>query len=1053
MVDTDVTKKIVGCRILLFATVTMILFCPFLYMILYKNIISKKEQSLKHITAQRTLEMHNFLKETEKSISTIFNQKEIISIIDIILRPTQQNEPTAKKNLFQLFSIALKSYKNILDYKNCIIFSPQGSIVFTDNPVYELLSLQEPKLKDSALGKSVAQVLMTLTTDIAEFSYDPYLNTPALFITVPFFKDKQLYAIIAVQLNENNLYSIINNYIGLGATGELDIAKQIPSGILYLDKIRNDLIPPFKKFLPTSYGSELHPIQQATLGYTGSAKIVDSKNILSIASWQYVPRFNFGIVAKTSYNEVVEPLSYYTGIVCLLLLCFFVLCCIHGIYDPKLYDYIKSKIFFISNYKSSSNYVLNGIWLISCIVLIFSLYYFYALHKNMRREEETSIAKKTAVIQQKIDHILHTTQLITQSIAYDLKFNRLEKDNLIKRLESEIHENPFISGISVAYAPYAYESNKKLFGRYVNRTAIGTEVFNLDEIYDYTSETIANASFRIFYLDALKKNGVLWLDPTIENLSKKFAAACSEDFYTTHNPIDKSVGVVTVFIDMQTIANIIESIAVNTASPSYLLSSNGRFIYHPNFDYKHAKKTIIDMAELNASPDLITLWKNKQKNVYKFLSFYDASIKKTKLAFFMPIAKANWFISLFFAEKVFLPSTIQLRHYYMIILFCLTFFIICSLMVFSKLYKRMNERYLSSCYTLLIPLMICFTLLLYISYKYQTFQDGNQIPLTDKVQLDQFLTEKKEVAKIIHEKSLISIPTGIEVNSLEFEGAQAIKVSGLIWQKYDDIQHKGIEPDVYFKEASGKVEFTKKYETHIGTTRIIGWNFFIHIPFYMREKFYPLDANQISLVIEHPNLNKNILLVPDLAGYETMSPSSLPGIMNNFKLLGFEVQESFFNFETAKIKSTRGAESFDQSTSYISLRFHIIIVRTMMYAILVFFLPIFIIMFAIYAFFIMGEKMNLGAEHMLTAYTGFLLTIIFLHRSLRDQTATGTIMYIEYFFFLTYFMIFVLILNILLEFIDLRTRHLGTTFKLFYKNFFWELQILMSIIITTIIFY
>jgi len=1058
----SVTKIIIGSRILLFATAIMILLSPFFYMIVYKNIISKKEQTLKHITAQATLEFHNLLKETEKSIHTIFEQQDIDALIDKLLTPIKQDSATpTEETIAQQFSITLKSYKNILtyknilNYKNCIIFSPQGSVVFTDNPIYEHLSLEEPKLKNSALGASVVQVMMSLTNDIAEFSYDPYLNAPALYITVPLFKNQQLHAIVAVQLNAYTLYAITDDYRNLGTSGELNIGKKIPSGTLYLDSIRHNLVPPFKTFLPTSYASGLSSMQLATLGYTGSGKIAGINNVLSLASWQYIPRFDYGIVATIGYEEVLESLSPYISVLYLLLLLFCVLCCMHALYDPNLYDYLKVKIYSLHIYQHACRYLLNSMWLISCIALIISLYCFFALHKNIRKAEETAVAAKTSLIQQQIDHILYTTQLVIGSIVYDINFNRLEKEDIIKRLERDIQQNPFISGISITYAPYAYEKNKKLFGRYVNRTATGTEIFNLDEIYDYTSKTIASGSFGVFYLDTLAKKGSVWINPTIETLSKKYTTACSEEFYETHDKTNKLAGVVTVFVDMQTISNTIESIAINTSSPSYLLSNNGVFIYRPKPHTIYGEKnTIINMAKLNGSAGLITLWENRQKNLEKFMPFYDESIKKTKLAFFLPIAKANWFIGLFLSKNIFLPPTLQLRHYYMMILFCLTFFIICSLMVCSRLYNYMYGTYLSSLYTLLVPLIICFFLLLYISYKYQTFQGTNKIPITDQIQLDQFITEKKEIATIIHEDALIPLPTGIEINSLEIAGIQNVKISGIIWQKYDDILHKGIIPGVYFKEASGDVTLKKIYETHIGTTKTVGWNFFILIPFYMREKLYPLDANQVSIAIEHPDVSRNILLVPDVAGYGTMQPSTLPGIISNFKLLGFDLQESFFNFETLQIKSTRGSEEFGQATSYITLKFNIILVRRIMYALLVFFLPIFIIMFAIYAFFIMGEKIKLDAFQMLTAYTGFLLTIVFLHRALRDQTATGTIMYIEYFFFLTYFMIFVFILNIILEYMDIRVaKSLSAVLKLFYKKFFWELQLLMSIIITTIIFY
>ncbi|MCC7415332.1 MAG: hypothetical protein IT346_04555, partial [Epsilonproteobacteria bacterium] len=216
---------------------------------------------------------------------------------------------------------------------------------------------------------------------------------------------------------------------------------------------------------------------------------------------------------------------------------------------------------------------------------------------------------------------------------------------------------------------------------------------------------------------------------------------------------------------------------------------------------------------------------------------------------------------------------------------------------------------------------------------------------------------------------------------------------------------------------------------------------------------YPLDANNISLEIEHPDLSRNILPVPDLAAYQNMNAANLPGIGDNVQFSGFNITQSLFSFKNVKQKTTYGVESFGRPTAHFSYNFNIIVVRNILNAILIFFWPIFIIMFSIYCFFNLSENRKLELEKTLTAYTGLLLTIIFLHRMMREQIATAKIMYIEYFFLFTYVTILILTAHIFFQQTDFGKKKWYKKLALWYQSLFWDIQMLIAIILTTVIFY
>lgn len=1050
---TRLVNRLLENRIAFTSIITCSIVALSLYFFLDKYAFLKAQRTLVDITITRTAAIKAFLISSEKQIKTVFEEPTVLTMIDTLLKQASAHNPKESMLLTQQFITLLQAYKPMLDYKNCIVCDPRGTVLFSDTPVYENLSIEDKKFSDCQLGTSIKQVLMTLTTDIAEFSYDPFLKEPAFFITIPLFKNQKLHAIAAIRLNEQKLYDITDNYIGLGITGDLNIAKRIPVGILYLNAARNEFLAPFKKFLPLSYSTvskELTPMQQATLGYTGFGKLLDSRNILSLASWNYVPLMNIGMVAKQDYQEIYKPFVVYKNILMGFLVGLFFLVFLFIGYNSLIGSSRNSIIYRIRSANEHQIYtILRLVWVVSTMSVLVGLYSIYALKKKTVTTKQNDISSQVNNAAHEIEHILYKVELITQTLSYAVSLGHLSPEELVARLKYHIAENDMISGISVAYAPYAYDTSKKLFGRYVARTASGIETFNIDELYDYTLDATTDSAYKVFYLDGVAAKGISWADPILEPLSKKFVAACSNDFYKE----DQLAAVVTLFVDMDRISNIIESINMSAVGTSCLLSKDGVFIYHPSLDYKKYRTTIIEIAQRSGSPELISVWKKEKNGLHGFYSFKDVSAQQEKKAYFLPLTKTNWLLSVFFSQQIVEPPLTQVRHHYVIVLFLIIFFMMSTLMLCFRISKAHNRTSIAQFFIISMPLLFCLFFLIAICYSYQTFQDDNKRIITTPLELEQFLVEKNEIASIVNEPPIVTIVTGIEITSLQSLSEGGVKASGFVWQYYDDKEHKDITPGVLFTQASAKAEFEKTYETRFGTKRVIGWNFFVEFPYDWNEGLYPLDINELSIALEHPSLDKNILLVPDLHAYQNMRPTDLPGLNPHLNLTGFNIEKSSFCFKNVQPKTTYGIEAFGQSTTYFTLHFDIVAVRNIMNAILVFFLPIFIIMFAIYCFFSLSENYQLDLKETLTAYTGLLLTIIFLHRMLRDQRSADTVMYIEYFFLLTYVIIFILALHVFFQQTELGKKRWYKKLGYIYKVFFWDIQMMIGIIITTLIFY
>lgn len=1017
----------------------------------HRKLLHHTEEQMRTLTEQRSTAIQKFMTEQQTNLENIFQHNDIMEKIQKVASSIDTEEG-ARKLYEQQLDALIKAHHTLLSYENMIIASHDGNIIYSDIPAYQRKTVYDPGLAESALGKSLMRVIMTLSPDISDFSYDTALKAPALFVTTPIFRERKLTFIVAMNIDINNLYDITDNYINLGSTGEVIISKVIQKGSLFLNKSRTQSLLPFKKFIPMTTitkGEHLAPTQEAPLGNQGSGIIFDYRKVLSVASWQFIPKVDWGITAKIDVQEVTKQLTLYTQIgwvlVALLLCSLFILLK----YDARAQQYVMA----LRDEGFLHKTLLLGL-VGSIMITGVSIFMLHVAKSHEKYIMQTLVTEKMKHARQDMQQILRSIELATQTLAHDLARKQLSPEEVVKFFEQTIRSTPYIAGISVAYAPYKYSPDRKLFARYVTKTANGYNVHNLDELYDYTVAAEKSSGFRVFYLDALQKHGLLWLKPRKEELSGLFVAPCSEDFFVPNaHGTQETMGAVTIFLDMAPIQKIAASINISPTSYSYIISKAGDFIYHPQQSFLDKEITMKDFAEGIASPDLITISKKAQQGAEGFFSFTNMKTKTLNDIYFTPLPIPEWSLGVIFPRSDSLPSLQTLRHHYIMIVFGCTLIALFLLSIMLKLYRHDRQTAFFLMGGITAPLFICQIGLLFIAYTTSEPSGRKKIISTDMVGLQRFVTEQEAIAEIVHEKKPLPLPTGLELDSVSFPLEEGIKIAGFIWQKYDHVLHKDLAREVLFSQASSRVQLVKKYEALRGNATVVGWKFYLQMPLEFDFTKYPLDMNRITINLEHPDLRQNVLLVPDFSDYQDISPTSLPGLAKGINISGFNINSSQFTFEFMPQKTTYGIEPFGQAISYLIMNFDVEITRNITYAILVFFLPIFVILFAIYAIFVLNEMGSLDSYKALATYTGMLLTIIFLHRSLRERYLTGSILYIEYYFFITYVTLLILMMHILLKQTPISHKAWYRWIFYIYRTSFWNIMLIVSLGITLMIFY
>lgn len=322
-----------------------------LILVSYINFSSSQKALQKEITDRLSVladykagQIETYIKERQDDAAILASVPDVTSAIEQLSRAyakgAASQEYTAVDNRFRDF---LKSYQESLKYYDLFLINPQGEILFTvlHEPDFAT-NLNTGLYKDTALAEVFKKSQTLLETSISEFkTYEPSSGKTAAFIAAPVFKNGNLLGSIALQMNRDQIYSVVQDLTGLGTTGETVIGKKRASHagltaedghitqkqgdhVIFLNPLRHDPEAAFKRevFLGEANGL---PIQNAVQGIKGSGLSVDYRGKPVIAAWRYLPSFDWGMVVKIDTDEAFSSVaklknsSFMIGLVILII--------------------------------------------------------------------------------------------------------------------------------------------------------------------------------------------------------------------------------------------------------------------------------------------------------------------------------------------------------------------------------------------------------------------------------------------------------------------------------------------------------------------------------------------------------------------------------------------------------------------------------------------------------------------------------------------------------------------------------------------------------------
>jgi hypothetical protein len=300
----------------------------------------------------------------------------------------------------------------------------------------------------------------------------------------------------------------------------------------------------------------------------------------------------------------------------------------------------------------------------------------------------------------------------------------------------------------------------------------------------------------------------------------------------------------------------------------------------------------------------------------------------------------------------------------------------------------------------------------------------------------------------------VFIPTGLYIESMQFKGPYNVQVSGYIWQRYADDLPQGIDKGFAMPEAEyARVE--EVYRAQQGNEELIGWSF----KATLREQFdyhrYPLDRQQIWLLLWHTDFEQNVYLEPDLGAYTSLDPAALPGIDTDFVLENWHLEESFFSYRANRYNADFGIQGYVADEEQPELYFNVSIQRYLLSAMvsrmvvpLVILIQLFVIVMVIGTDRNRLEQFGVRPGGVIFTCAAFFFAVLFGQNSLRGEVQSGGLVYLESLYVLTYFVILAVAINSVLLVAQPNLKLFRRYDNLWTEVLYWPTILLTLVVIT-----
>lgn len=679
-----------------------------------------------------------------------------------------------------------------------------------------------------------------------------------------------------------------------------------------------------------------------------------------------------------------------------------------------------------------------GFWFSLCAFVAVMAYFAYSVWQRpieRERRADSNLADLSLRIQdslQVLDSVADSLFRVGNRNHWDLRTS--------DSLQAILRSFPRLYGAGTAMEPRWHNENP-LPVVYYSRPGDGETIQKTEMPYDYTDSTLATAQ----WYHIVKSTGrAHWVGPYFCHAAQAVLVTYSRPLYNSHR---KFIGIVATEYSLARIQNIFQEASRWEEGYALLLSGNGDIVYHPRVEILESHKSMREIAEqmgnkaLLAFSDSLRSGSDSGRIAYRSIYTQEQALLK-----YRKIPRIGWYILCVVPDpRGQFFCTLQ-KHLFVMILALLTLAIWGML-----LYCRQHRWLLSIGISLLFSAGV--VVLCWISV--QKFESGiceslsllgkknvNETSATDCSRaplMNSFASSAYMNRCLQTDRKILGVPTGLIVQTLQFQDAYSFSVSGYLWQKYRNRQDTALL-GIEFPESEEE-ELTIMYNDSLAPEQFVrGWHFSVTIRQPFSYRHYPLDKEEIWIRMRPQGLVDSILLEPDFGSYRA---GGVLGTDPNLVLPQWSLLGSNFSYAINRANADYGRNARPGNAGYPELYFSIHVRRNILDAFISQFIPLLVILFMLFAILWVSRKQDcdglLGFDSLSGASgcSALFFIVIYNHISIRAALGSQGIMYMEVFFFVAYLGLLFVSLNSIQVGMDASSRFINYEDNLIARILFW----------------
>ncbi|MDJ0682736.1 MAG: hypothetical protein QNJ18_23095 [Xenococcaceae cyanobacterium MO_167.B52] len=514
---------------------------------------------------------------------------------------------------------------------------------------------------------------------------------------------------------------------------------------------------------------------------------------------------------------------------------------------------------------------------------------------------------------------------------------------------------------------------------------------------------------------------------------------------------------------IESIRLLITSLSLGKTGYGYLLDEKGTFLYHPLEEFIKQRTNVFERAQSLKSEEIRSLAERGIRGEKGVMSLVDPATGEASWVFYHPVSSTKGFIALLVYQDEVSPFNKSLKRKQFLLgggIIVGSFFLI--VLVCRAWTGQTQSLWIVSVSTALL-LAIAIGYIWYFSLTGQSYQNSEIVEVNDPAGLQSFLDEYAQTARQSNQTLPIYIPTGIFLQTLKFQEANNVFVSGYIWQKHPQgtqaqVAQGFMMPDAITATDLGR--WIEVYRHQEAEDEVIGWYFEVTL----RQRFdytrYPFDSKEIRLRLLPQELTQKTILVPDLASYTRLLPRELPGLQHNILLPGWKIHRSFFEYQFNDYDTNFGLSTFITQQQVPELYFTVVATRNFITVFISNFMPIIVITFMMFGIQLIisnqeqaEDARKFSALEIISVGGGLIFIVLLDQLNLRSNIVTASLIYIEYIYFVFYFAIILITLNAVLIALGSQFWLIRYRDNLIPKLLYWPVLLGVLLVLTLLTFY